>query len=150
MSAAAAALPAEVRNFIAAAEQLARLLEKEIAALKARTPQALTQWEQEKSRLIAIFQKEHSLLKKRAADLKAHAGSRQAVDAATKRLDAVLKEQARLVSRLRHVTEGIVRAVAEEVTRQRSGHVGYSRPLPPGMKPRPAQGATALTLNAMA
>lgn len=145
-----AALPSEVRNFVSASGELARLIEKEIAALKARTPQALTQWEQEKSRLIAIFQREHGLLKKRAADMKTHPPSRQAVDAATKRLDAALKEQARLVNRLRHVTEGIVRAMAEEVSRQRSGHTGYSRPLPAGVKPRPAQGATAITLNAMA
>lgn len=72
---------------------------------------------------------------------------RQQLIRATEGFDAVLARHGRAINAAKFVTEGLVRAIAEEVASQREQLTGYG----PGMRSRPSaygdNAATAITLN---
>ena len=61
---------------------------------------------------------------------------------ATEAFDAVLARQGRALAAAKHVTEGLVRAIADEVAAQRTKGATYG----PGAA-QPTDKATAITLN---
>lgn len=102
-------------ELIALTTKLAVLIEQDIATLKGNRPSALAQNEGDRAVLLAHYGKAVSAFKAApmtnvAADLK------QRLKTATERLHKGMKEQQRLLTRFRHVTEGLVKAVADAVT----------------------------------
>jgi hypothetical protein len=144
-------IPAQIANLITLSDQIALVLQRENEALKQRKPQDLKQGEPEKTRLMAIYQREIATIRKDAKQFATlAAGVKDKISAAGERLQAALKEQSQILARLRHVTEGIVKAIASDVAKKRQGATPYARPMHGQMTSRTgAIGATSLTLNAV-
>ncbi|MBP6013066.1 MAG: hypothetical protein KBA31_12640 [Alphaproteobacteria bacterium] len=134
--------PDKADELIALTTKLAVLIEQDIATLKGNRPSALAQNEGDRAVLLANYGKAVSAFKATpmtavAADLK------QRLKTATERLHKGMKEQQRLLTRFRHVTEGLVKAVAEAVT-AREAPTAYAKT---GTYAPPQGRASALTFN---
>ncbi len=77
--------------------------------------------------------------------LGAPAERRRRLMQATEAFDAVLARQGRAIEAAKTVTEGLVRAIAEEVASTREQRTGYGPTAAP--PPSSATAATAITLN---
>jgi hypothetical protein len=135
---------AKAEELIALTTKLATLIEQDVATLKAKRPAALPQ-DDSRAGLLLLYGKATAEFKSATAVASLPASLKQRLKAATERLHKALKEETRLLARFRHVTEGIVKAIADRVTQRqaaptyaKSGHV---------VKPPAAPRATALTLN---
>ncbi len=136
---------AKAEELIALTGKLAALTEQDIATLKAKRPSALTQGEDSRTSLLLLYGKSAAEFKSGAAVAVLPAEVRQRLKSVTERLHKGLKEQGRLLARFRHVTEGIVRAIADGVTaRQTPATYAKSGAF---VKPPAAARALALTLN---
>jgi hypothetical protein len=146
-----AADPREIAELIAYSDQLAGILRRETAAMKAGEKDALKKWEADKARTMALYQRDLNALKKDPAwAKKLPPATRERLTAAGERLNAALKEQSQLIARRRHVTEGIVQAIAKDVSQKRQGVSPYARPLPGKVQPPPSiRAVTAITLNSV-
>jgi hypothetical protein len=145
-----AALPKQIGDLILYSDQLAAILVKETAGLQARDKSALTVFEAEKARVMALYQRELNALRKDPNWAKAlPAPVRDALAAAGARLGAALKSQSALIARRRHVTEGIVQAIAKEVAVKRQGVTPYAKPNGARLAPAAPRAATAITLNSV-
>ncbi|HAH11494.1 MAG TPA: hypothetical protein DCL54_18500 [Alphaproteobacteria bacterium] len=146
-----AALPKQISDVIGLSDQLMALLNSETEALRKGNSAPLTENEAQKSRLMALYQREFGALRTVpdiARTLNPHV--RDALSKATARLQSALKEQSQLIARRKHVTEGIIQAVAKSVASKRQGASPYQRPIGAQGAPRlPARAATAITLNAV-
>ncbi|WP_374569974.1 flagellar basal body protein [Phenylobacterium sp.] len=134
-----------VEQMIILTERLTELIALEAQAFEARRPQDAAQHQAETTRLANLYR--HESMRVRAnPKLVAEAPSelRLRLIRATEAFDAVLARQGRALEAAKTITEGIVRAIAEEVASQRSRAGGYG----PGAAAKPATGAaTAITLN---
>lgn len=99
--------------------RLIEALESDVAALKAGDPAALRTPTPEIQRLSAQYSREAAGLDIGAARL-ASPDARRKLFETTKRFREVLEAQTRLLKRLRGASEGLVRAVVEELERQRA------------------------------
>lgn len=129
-------------ELIALTTKLAVLIEQDIATLRGNRPSALAQNEGDRAVLLAHYGKAVAAFKATpmtavAADLK------QRLKTATERLHKGMKEQQRLLARFRHVTEGLVKAVAEAVT-ARETPTAYAKT---GTFTPPQGRASAMTFN---
>ena len=71
---------------------------------------------------------------------------RRQLEDVTKVLQNAIKENARAVNKLKTVSEGLVKAIGDEIAKKRAAPIGYGPKM--GMPPAAAQGAaTAITLN---
>ena len=120
-----------VDALIALTERLTSLISQECRAFEARRPQDALVTLDETSRLANSTIVETAPLEKRRELMRA-----------TEAFDAVLARHGRAIEAARIVTEGIVKAVADEVVRTRTTGAGYG----PGAAPE-AGSATAITLN---
>jgi hypothetical protein len=113
--------PAEERieRLITMAGRLIEALENDIAALKAGNARGLRTIEPEIQKLTLLYSREASGLDAESAK-KAPLELRKRLADATGRFRDLLGHQTRLLTRLRGASEGIVRAVAEEIERQRA------------------------------
>lgn len=136
---------AKAEELIALTGKLAALTEQDIATLKAKRPSALTQGEDSRTSLLLLYGKAAAEFKGGTAVATLPAGVKQRLKSATERLHKALKEQNRLLTRFRHVTEGLVRAIAEGVT-ARQTPTTYAKT---GAFAKPPAGSRAavLTLN---
>jgi hypothetical protein len=75
--------------------------------------------------------------------------ARMAMEAGGRRLQTALKAQADLIARRKHVTEGIVQAIAKEVAAKRQGVSPYGNPNSNRVAPMAQRAATAITLNSV-
>jgi hypothetical protein len=143
--------PKSVADLIALSDQIAIILKRETNSLLASDPRALQHWDEEKSRAMALYQRDLGMIRKDtdwAKKLSPSAKLRM-TDAGA-RLQSALNEQSRLIARRRHVTEGLVQAIAKDVATKRQGVSPYGRPLAGSMTiPQNTRAATALTLNAV-
>lgn len=125
-----------VERLVKMAERLMEALEADIEALKAGKPQAMRTIEPEMQRLSALYGREAqgftldtakglpSPLRKRFAET-------------TNRFRELLNLHARMLTRVRNASEGMIKAVADEFERQSAPSRTYSRtPVAPA---RPAQ-----------
>ncbi len=130
-----------MERMILLAERLIVALEGDIAALKAGTPAHMKTLDPEVQKLSALYGREAQGLNAAAAQA-ARADLRNRLKDTTARFREVLALHARMLTRMRNASEGIIRAVAEEVDRKRA----QTRPYAPGMSaaPRPA---SALVIN---
>lgn len=144
------AIPKQIADVIAYSDQLAALLTKETAAMKAGVKNALKTFEAEKARTMALYQRELNVLRKDPDWAKRLGGqARAALEASGERLQTALKAQSDLIARRKYVTEGIVQAIAKEVAAKRQIVSPYAKPQ--GGRPAPASSiaATAITLNSL-
>lgn len=126
----------KIEFLIAMAERLTMAFEADIAALKAGRPQEMKTLDPEIQRLSAIYGREAAALDRRQART-APPELRKRLVSATGRFRDVLALRARLLTRLNRASEGIVKAVADEVERLRAP----MRPYAPAARPRAAVGA---------
>jgi hypothetical protein len=135
---------AKAEELIGLTEKLAALTEQDVATLKQRRPSALAQAEDSRTALLLLYGKAAAEFKSAPAIAALPAPVKLRLKSATERLHKALKEQNRLLTRFRHVTEGVVKAIADAVTaRQSSGAYAKSGAF---AKPASPQ-ATALTYN---
>lgn len=135
---------AKAEELISQSAKLATLTEQDIATLKAGRPSALAVQDDNRAMQFLLF-------RKAAADFKASDAlavlspeTKLRLKSATERLHKALKEENRILARFRHISEGLVKAVADSIA---------SRGAPPAyaksgafVKPSAAR-ASALTYN---
>jgi len=127
----------KLERILAMSERLAQAIDGDIAALESARPGEMKTIEPETQRLSVLYERELSGLS--AHDASSMPGELRARCAsAGKRLSECLLRQQRLLKRMRHISEGMIRSVAEELARQQSSLQPYSRR--PNMVPR-RQGA---------
>ena len=134
-----------VDQLIILTNRLTDLIAKEAQAFEARRPQEAAQYIDETAKLANLYRHE-SLRVRHNPDLIAgvSAEKRRRLVRATEAFDAVLARQGRAVTAAKTVTEGLVRAIAEEVASQREQKSTYGSD---GQSSAPAGSSTAITLN---
>ena len=103
-----------IERLIAMAERLTAMLEQDIAALKAGKPQALSVGDPEFQRLTVTYGREAQGFDMRIAQ-SARAELRARFLAITGKFREVLQMHGRLLTRMKNATEGMIRAIAQEV-----------------------------------
>lgn len=134
---------AHVDQLIQLTQTLTRSLAADAAAFEARRPQEASQRMAETARLANLYRHETSRLRGDNSPVRgASAERRQRLRQATEVFEVTLARHGRALHAAHVVTEGLVKAIAEEVARSRASGSGYG----PGARPAPPQ-ATSLTLN---
>jgi len=115
-----------VDQLIVLTQRLTELIALEAAAFEQRRPHEAAKYMEETSRLANLYRHESARVRADPRLVKeAPAAQRAALTRATEAFDAVLARQGRAIEAARTVTEGLVRAIAEEVSAQRSETAGY-------------------------
>lgn len=146
MSATAAESGADrVESMILLTERLTSLIALDAAAFEARRPQEAASRLEETSRLANLYRHESTRIRQTPNALAAATSDQKArLVRATEAFDAVLARQGRALQAAKTVTDGLVRAIADEVANQRSATGGYGAR---GATTAPAGASTAITLN---
>ncbi len=132
-----------VEQLIVLTTRLTELMGQEAALFEARKPREVARLSAETGRLANLYRHESTRIRSQP-DLIAGAdpARRERLVAETKTFEAVLARHGRAVEAAKTVTEGLVRAIAEEVAIQRSQAAGYG----PGAKACAAS-TTSVALN---
>ena len=132
-----------VELLIVLTEQLTQRLAGDAQAFEARRPHEAAERLGETSRLANLYRHESARVRQ---DPSLVAGAprvlRQRLERATEAFEAVLARHGRALFAVKAITEGVVRAIAEEVANNRAATANYG----PGARTRPVS-ATAITLN---
>jgi hypothetical protein len=136
---------ARVDELIALTERLTAVVAEQARCFEARRPQDAAVYLDEIGRLANTYRHESARIRMQPgliAGLAPVQGKR--LRRATEAFDAVLARQARSVAAAKTVTEGLVKAIADEIAvqRQRVSVYGAS-----GLTAAPTAAATAITLN---
>ncbi|HUJ45520.1 MAG TPA: hypothetical protein VLV55_00200 [Rhizomicrobium sp.] len=125
---------ARLQRILAIGERLAAAIDADIKALEKGRPQEMKSIEPETQKLSLLYEKELAgFSPKEAAGMPPELRAR--LVASGKRLNDCLERQQRLLKRMRTISEGMVRAVAEEMQRRQIAARPYApRPM---AKPRP-------------
>jgi hypothetical protein len=110
---------------MALAEQLIAIFEADIAALRACRPQAMASLIPQNQELIAAYGREAQKLSRTVLESVPET-TRQQLEASTSRMREVLTRHQRMVLCVKTASEGLVKAVAEEVDRRRARARPYS------------------------
>lgn len=118
-------------------ERLTGLIAEQLRAFEARRPQDAAANAEETARLANLYRHESLKMKAEPGALDgAPAELKERLVVATRAFDAVLARHGRAVDAAKTITEGLIRAIAEEVHKQRHAVAGYG---PKAMRtPRPA------------
>lgn len=128
-----------VERLIAMAERLIEALEGDIAALHRGNPRGLRTIDPEILKLSALYSREAKAFNPKEAPAKL----RQRLIELTGKFRDLLGVQTRLLTRMRGASEGMIRAVAEEIERQRA-------PLRPyGAVAQPSPGSGSMLYNSV-
>ena len=133
--------PDRIERMIALAERLVAVLESDIAALKSGNPGALASNDPEVQKLTALYGREAHNFDIRIAQA-APVGLRTRFMAITVKFREVLQLHTRLLARVKNASEGMIKAITEEVNRMNAPTRTYG--------PRPtygAQSAGAMVFN---
>jgi len=107
-------------------ERLTGLLERETALFEARNPLETESFQGEKSRLATLYRREIAAIKANPSTLDGTSdAARQALRGATERFTIALTANGTAVDALRILTEGVVKAVADEAANKRDNLSGY-------------------------
>lgn len=107
--------------------RLTALMEREMALIEAKTPARLGDLEEERSRLSLLYSREMQAVAASPAEFRALPQDRIiALRDETRNFHDLLDRHQRLLARMRRVTEGIVKTVAEEAQRQKAPRAGYA------------------------
>ena len=132
-----------VERLIALTDRLANMLDADIAALEKGRPNELKSKDPSVQQLTILYTREAGSMN--AATAKAVSPElRRKLAASTKRMNDALKLHQRMITRVRNASEGMIRAVAQEVERRRGFQRNYSRT----PAPRP-QSSGALLYNSV-
>lgn len=133
-----------VDQLILLTERLTALVAEQAKAFETRRPQDAVVHIEETGRLANLYRHESARIRGNPDLISAAPLAQRArLNRATEAFDAVLARQARAVGAVKTVTEGLVRAIAEEVATQRQKGASYG----PGALQTPTPAATAITLN---
>ena len=117
----------KLERLITMAERLMTAMLADIAALQAGQPQAMASLDPEIQRLSMMYSREaQSLDPKRTKT--APEALKKRLTTATAKFRETLGLHQRLLTRMRHASEGIIKAVADEVQRQRAPTTTYAPP----------------------
>jgi len=132
-----------MEQLILLTERLTGLIAEQLRAFEARRPHDAAVNAEETARLANLYRYESLKLKSDPGSLDdAPAALKERLVAATRAFDAVLARHGRAVEAAKTITEGLIRAIAEEVHKQRHAVTGYGHK---GLQaPRPA---TPVALN---
>ncbi|MBO9558534.1 MAG: flagellar basal body protein [Caulobacter sp.] len=134
-----------VEQLIILTERLTDLIAKQSTAFEARRPHEAAQFVDEVAKLANLYRHESAKVRGNVALVSgASLQRRQRLVRATEAFDAVLARQGRAVAAAKTVTEGLVRAIAEEIAVQRPTGSGYG---PGAQQTAYRQNGTAITLN---
>jgi hypothetical protein len=134
-----------VDQLILLTERLTDLIARQSSAFEARRPHEAAQYVDEVAKLANLYRHESTRVRANVALVAAATlARRQRLIRATEAFDAVLARQGRAVTAAKTVTEGLVRAIAEEVAVQRPTASGYG---PGSQGAAYRQNGTAITLN---
>jgi len=118
---------AKAEELIALTTKLATLIEQDIVTLKSKRPALLGNNETDRATLLIHYGKAAGEFKTAAPLANLPLAVKQRLKTATERLHKAMKEQSRLLARFRHVSEGLVKAIAEAVAaREMPGVYGKS------------------------
>ena len=133
-----------VEQLIVLTERLTELIAEDALAFEQRRPRDATRNIEETSQLANIYRHESARVRANP-DMVASAplAQRTRLIRATEAFDAVLARQGRALEAVKTVSEGLVRAIADEVASKRTTGTGYA---PGGVAAAPAP-ATSITLN---
>jgi len=106
--------PARIERLIALAERLVTVLESDIAALKSGTPAALASADPEVQKLTAQYGREAQNFDIRIAQA-APMALRTRFMTITAKFREVLQLHTKLLARVKNASEGMIKAIAEEV-----------------------------------
>jgi hypothetical protein len=123
-----------IERLIGLAERLIAALENDIAALKAGKPQGLSAADPEFQRLTVVYGREAQGFDIRIAQ-NARAELRARFLAITGKFREVLRLHARMLTRVKNASEGMIRAIAQEVERANTPMRTYGPR--PDARPRP-------------
>jgi hypothetical protein len=144
MSAKPAPINPKIDRVLALTERLTEVLKADIAALERCRPREMRTIDPEIQQLCALYGREAAGFN--AAAIKAiPAPVRAKLAEATGRFRDALTMQCRLLTRMRNASEGIVRAIAQDVERRRNATRPYGR-----TPARTARPASALLYNSIA
>lgn len=133
-----------VEQLILLTERLTELVAEQAAAFESRRPQDAAAKLDETSRLANLYRHESARVRAQPELVSsAPLALRTRLIRATEAFDAVIARQGRALEAARTVTEGLVRAIADEVAAQRSKGVSYG----PSARTSTTGTATAITLN---
>ena len=133
-----------VGQLITLTQRLTELIAMEAQAFEQRRPQDAAVHIEETSKLANLYRHESARVRANPAMVaSAPLAQRTQLIRATEAFDAVLARQGRALDAARTITEGLVRAVADEVAAQRSTGTGYGA----GAMPSAPGSATSITLN---
>ncbi|HEX2560529.1 flagellar basal body protein [Phenylobacterium sp.] len=133
-----------VDQLIILTERLTALLVEECQAFETRRPQDVAGQVEETQRLANLYRHESTRVRANPALVSgAPLAQRQRLMRATEAFDAVLARHGRALLAAKTITEGLVRAIAEEVADQRTSATAYG----PSATQSSANAATAITLN---
>lgn len=134
-------------QLIAMATRLNDLIRLEVAALKANRLDGATVNADEKERLAHAWRLEVARIKQDPSLLKGlDAGRKAALRDVSKALEELIDGHARALEAMKTVTEGLVKAIATEVSASRKAPAGYGAS---GALGRPgSSGATGVAVNA--
>ena len=134
---------ARIERLIAMADRLIEALEGDIAALKSGNPRAMRTLEPEIQKLSVLYSREAATFGAQAAKDAPGELRKRLIDATGRFRDA-LGAQTRLLARMRGASEGMIRAVAEEIERRNA----QARPYRPRVGERP-RGNGAVIYNSV-
>ncbi len=144
MSSTSPDLAERIEQLIILTERLTKLVAHQAQAFEAHRPQDAMINMEETGRLANLYRHESAKIRATPKLLGSlEAAQRTRLRRATEAFDAVLARQARAVGAVKQVTEGLVRAIAEEVASQRHKGSSYGA----GGRQTPTGAATAITLN---
>ncbi len=124
--------------------RLTALLEREMAMIEARTPGRLAELEDERNRLSLLYSREMQAIAANAAEFRTLPRERiNALRDETASFHSLLDRHQRMVARMRRVTEGIVKTIADEAQRQKGPRTGYA----PTGRAAPGTAAAPLAIN---
>lgn len=133
-----------IDQLILLTERLTSLVAAQAKCFEARRPQDAALQVEEAGRLANLYRHESARIRGNPSLIaSAEHAQRLRLTRATEAFDAVLARQARAVGAMKTVTEGLVRAIAEEVASQRHKGSSYGS----GGLQTPSAAATAITLN---
>jgi len=124
-----------IERLLTMASRLIEALESDIEALKAGNPRGLRTIDPEIQKLTALYTREAAGLNPKTAEA-APLELRKRLFDATKKFRDLLSAQTRLLTRLRGASEGMIRAVAEEIERKNAPMRTYGAT--PAQAPRPS------------
>ncbi len=128
-----------VDNLIALTQQLTGLLDSETTLLETRRPSDIKSLNDEKAKISALYQREMAALKSNPRQIKELSpAKRDMLKQVTADFRGRTNQHLHLLKSFRHVSEGIVKSVADEVTAKDVPAAGYGRQ---ALAPKPAGGA---------